>query len=259
MITSAQNRQIKEIQALNARHKERARTGLFTAEGVKLFTETPRNLLERVFVSASFVAANPALLREVPYETVEDTLFSRICDTKTPQGILSVVRQPAYQREDLLGNGAPFLLVLEDLQDPGNVGTILRTAEGAGVTGILLTGGCADLFAPKTIRSTMGSVFRVPFLYEDDPADTMDWLAENRIKTYAAHLSGSCSYRAPSYLDGCAFLIGNEGNGLSDYLTQRCDVRIRIPMEGKLESLNAAVASAILMYTVHEKRTKERI
>ena len=255
MITSAGNRQLKEIQALNTRHRERAKTGLFTAEGLKLFQETPRELIRNVFVSASFAREHPALLTGLNCETVEDTLFARICDTRTPQGILCVVRQPFYEREDLLGRGEPFLLLLEDLQDPGNLGTILRTAEGAGVTGILLSRGCADLFSPKTIRSTMGSVYRVPFRYEEDLPDVLSWLAANRIHTYGAHLKGTCSYSAPDYRDGCAIFIGNEGNGLSPALTDACGTLVRIPMEGRLESLNAAVAAAILMYTVHEKRT----
>lgn len=254
MITSAHNQQIKEILALNSKHKERIRSGLFTAEGIKLFNEAPDALIDRVFVSDSFEKENPDLLTGYRHETVEDNLFRKICDTKTPQGILTVLKQPKYSRKELLGSGAPFIMVLEDLQDPGNIGTIIRTAEGAGVTGIVLSTGCADLFAPKTIRSTMGSVFRVPFIYEEDLNKTISWLSENGIHTYGAHLKGTCRYSEPSYKDATAFLIGNEGNGLSDELTSRCDTLLKIPMEGKLESLNAAVAAAVLMYTVHEKR-----
>ena len=256
MITSAHNQQIKEIALLNSKRRERDRTGLFTAEGVKLFSEAPRGLIERVFVSASFEKENPGLLRDIAYETVEDGLFAKICDTKTPQGVLTVLKQPKYERCDILGSSVPFIMVLEDLQDPGNLGTIMRTAEGAGVTGIILSKGCADIFSPKTIRSTMGSVFRIPFIYEENLIDAVSWLTDNDIHTYGAHLNGSCDYSEPDYTDGTAFLIGNEGRGLSVELTERCGTLIRIPMEGKLESLNAAVASAILMYTVHYKRNK---
>ena len=258
MITSARNQQIKEIQALNQRHKERVKTGLFAAEGIKIFTEAPKELIHRVFISESFEKNNASLLGGINYEVVADTLFGNICDTKTPQGILCLLRQPSYKREDLLGDGtrAPFLLLMEDIQDPGNAGTIIRTAEGAGVTGIILSKGCVDLFSPKTIRSTMGSVFRVPFIYEDDLDDTVKWLSENNIHTYGAHLKGTCSYTDPSYTGGTAFFIGNEGNGLSDFLSSKCDTLIRIPMEGRLESLNAAIASAVLMYTVHYQRNQ---
>ena len=253
MITSIHNRHLKEISALISKRKERTRTGLFTAEGTKLFLEAPRELVEEVFVSASFAETNGALLKDTKFEIVEDSVFLKLCDTDTPQGILTVLKMPLYRREDLL-RGVPFIMVLENLQDPGNIGTIVRTAEGAGVTGIILSKGCADVFSPKTIRSTMGSIFRVPFIYEDDLFDVSDWLRENNIRTYGAHLNGACAYNEPDYTNGTAFYIGNEGNGLSDGLTTRCDTLIKIPMEGKLESLNAAIASAILMYTVHSKR-----
>lgn len=257
MINSAHNQQIKAIQALNKYRKERIKTGLFVTEGVKIFKETPRQLIEKVYVSEAFSNENKSLIDGLSYEVIEDSLFFRICDTKTPQGILCVLKQPVYNRDAILGSsGTPFILLLEDVQDPGNVGTIIRTAEGAGVSGIILSRGCADIFQPKTIRSTMGSIFRVPFVIEDDMAAAAEFLAANNIHTYGAHLNGTVSYSEPDYTKGTAFFIGNEGNGLSDFLSKRCDTLIRIPMEGKLESLNAAVASAILMYSVHEKRSR---
>lgn len=254
MITSVHNQQVKEIILLNSKRRERDRSGLFTAEGIKLFQEAPRELIEHVFVSASFERVNASMLDGVTYESVEDGVFSKMSDTKTPQGILTVLKQPRYERGDLLGPGQPFIMVLEELQDPGNIGTIVRTAEGAGVTGIILSKGCADIFSPKTIRSTMGSVFRIPFIYEEDLTETLSWLSANSVHTYGAHLSGTCLYNEPDYKAGTAFLIGNEGNGLSAAISEKCGTLITIPMEGKLESLNAAVASAILMYTVHSQR-----
>ncbi len=259
MINSAHNQQIKAIQALNKYHKERKRTCLFAAEGIKIFKEAPRELLQKVYVSETFSKENPSLLDGLSFEVIEDDLFARTCDTRTPQGILCLIKQPAYTREEILSpkNGkAPFILLLEDVQDPGNVGTIIRTAEGAGVTGIILSKGCADIFQPKTIRSTMGSVFRVPFIVEDDISTILQLFKENSIHTYGAHLNGTINYSEPDYTGGTAFFIGNEGNGLSSFLSDRCDTLIRIPMEGKLESLNAAIASAILMYTVHERRSR---
>ena len=254
MITSSSNAQVKEILQLNAKGKLRKEKKRFTAEGVKLFQEAPPELREKVFVSASFENEHKGLLEGISYEVVEDRIFNRICDTRTPQGILTVLRMPHYERRDLLGEGNPLILVLEDLQDPGNVGTILRTAEGAGVTGVILSGKCADLFQPKTIRSTMGSIFRVPFRVEADLSEALEWLKAEGIRTYAAHLRGTRSYAQGDYAKASAFLIGNEGNGLSDTLTEACDHLVRIPMEGKVESLNAAVAAAILMYTAHMQR-----
>ena len=148
----------------------------------------------------------------------------------------------------------PLMLVLENLQDPGNLGTMMRTAEGAGVTGVLLSRGCVDIYNPKTIRSTMGSIYRVPFLYTDDLLADMDKLHEKGIRTYAAHLKGKGYYDEESYQGPTAFLIGNEGNGLSDELSDKAKQYIKIPMEGQLESLNAAVAAAILMYEASRQR-----
>ena len=144
----------------------------------------------------------------------------------------------------------PLFLILEDIQDPGNLGTMIRTGEGAGVDGILMSKGTVDIYNPKTIRSTMGSLYRVPFLYTGDLTQTIGQLQKTGIRVYAAHLKGTKSYREPDYAEGAAFLIGNEGNGLKEETAALADEYIRIPMQGKLESLNAAVAAALLMYEV---------
>ena len=166
------------------------------------------------------------------------------------------MKQPSNSLETLLDAPAPFFMVLENIQDPGNLGTILRTAEGAGVTGILMSRDTVDIFNPKTIRSTMGSVYRVPFLYVEDICEIVWELKNKGICTYAAHLKGTGSYDEQDYTKGTAFLIGNEGNGLTDQLADLADTYIRIPMYGQLESLNAAVASAVLMYETQRQRRK---
>ena len=178
-----------------------------------------------------------------------------MCDTKTPQGVLSVIRMPHYTEEEVMDNGkTPLLMVLEDLQDPGNVGTIIRTAEGAGVTGIIMSRGTADIFNPKTIRSTMGSIYRMPFLIVDDAVGFVKGLKARKICTYAAHLHGVHSYREEDYTKGTAFLIGNEGNGLTEKLSNLADTWVKIPMAGKVESLNAAIAASILMFETARQR-----
>ena len=164
------------------------------------------------------------------------------------------MKQKKYTLEQLMDGKCPLLLVLENLQDPGNLGTMMRTAEGAGVTGVLLSRGSVDIYNPKTIRSTMGSIYRVPFLYTDDLMGDMEKLHEKGITTYAAHLKGKGFYDEESYKEPTAFLIGNEGNGLSDELSEKAKQYIKIPMEGQLESLNAAVAAAILMYEASRQR-----
>jgi len=132
-----------------------------------------------------------------------------------------------------------------------------RTAEGAGVSGIILSKDCVDIYNPKTIRSTMGAIYRMPFIYVEDLPEACALLKKKEICLYAAHLDGAHFYDEEDYSGGCAFLIGNEGNGLRDEVAACADVRIKIPMHGQVESLNAAVAASILMYEVCRQRRKE--
>ena len=146
------------------------------------------------------------------------------------------------------------LLLLENLQDPGNLGTMLRTGEGAGATGILMSDDTVDIYNPKTIRATMGSIYRVPFVYAGDLTEAIGRMRERQIRVYGAHLAGKRYYDSFSFREGTAFLIGNEGKGLSRSLSEMADSLLKIPMEGKVESLNAAVSAALLMYEAHRQR-----
>ncbi len=255
MITSTSNPQVKNLQQLMKKARARNTQDVFLAEGMKMFEEAPKERVNKVYLSKSlYEVKGDSFLKGLPMEILEDHVFASVSDTKTPQGILCVIRQFHYQAEDLLCREHPVLLLLEDLQDPGNVGTILRTAEGAGVSGVFLSRTSVDLYNPKTIRSTMGSVYRVPFFYTEELKDILPLFKERDIRTYAAHLQGKHSYDEEDYRTGCAFFIGNEGNGLSGELSSRADIKIRIPMYGKLESLNAAVAASILMYEACRQR-----
>ena len=236
MITSSSNQQMKNITALMKKAKERKSQNLFVVEGRKMFEEIPPEWLSKVYVSERFLEESEAeqLLAGKTYEVVADAVFKSISDTQTPQGILCLVRMPQYPLSDLLRGDRTHLLIVESIQDPGNLGTMLRTGEGAGITGIIMNRTTVDLFNPKTIRSTMGSIYRV----------------------YAAHLKGQMQYDEPSYCKGTAFLIGNEGNGLSDEIAGLADTYVRIPMEGSVESLNAAVSAALLMYETNRQRRR---
>ena len=191
MITSTANKQVKNIIQLTKKTKERQMQRVFLAEGIRIFEEIPKDWLQSIYVSDSFLQKKecPDKINGMEYETVSDEVFHRMADTKTPQGILCVVKQPQYELEELLCGDRTSLLILEGIQDPGNVGTIFRTAEGAGATGIIMSG-CADLFAPKTVRSTMGSICRVPFAVVQNLRETLDVLKEKNVILYAAHLQG---------------------------------------------------------------------
>lgn len=256
MITSVNNGQVKNIIQLNQKTKARREQGLFVAEGRKMFGEAPEGWIEKVYVSEALSLDKELMERveKLPYEVVADSVFRQMSDTQTPQGILTVLKKPSYTMEDILKGENPLVMVLEDLQDPGNAGTILRTGEGAGVSGILLTKTCVDITNPKVIRSTMGSIYRMPFLYVEDVVSLKQELAKRNVRTFAAHLKGRNSYEQESYTGGTAFLIGNEGKGLTEEAAEAADCLIRIPMCGKVESLNAAMASGILMYEAARQR-----
>ena len=265
------NKEIKELAAWNRKSKARKEDGVFLIEGTKMFLEAPKKRIRKTFVSESFFNTesqkqekgehSPSLekLNECGYELVTDSVFAKITDTMTPQGILCVMDQFTYALEDLLIRRNPTLMVLEDLQDPGNLGTIMRTGEGAGIDGVIMSKGCVDIYNPKTIRSTMGSLYRVPFVYTDDLSGTIQGLQKEGICFYAAHLKGTCFYDEVDYTasKGIGFLIGNEGNGLKDETADLADSYIKIPMEGKVESLNASVAASVLMYEAYRQKRKK--
>ena len=256
MISSAQNTQVKNIIKLNQKAKARREQGLFIAEGRKMFLEAPDVWIENIYVAESMLEDEEVMkkVRRFSWEAVENGVFRQMCDIQTPQGILTVLPQPPYELEDLLKEEKPLLMVLEDLQDPGNAGTIIRTGEGAGVSGVFLTKTCVDITNPKVIRATMGSVYRIPFFYVEDVVSLEKKLKEKGIRSFAAHLKGENSYDQESYKGGTAFFIGNEGKGLTDQAAEAADCLIRIPMCGKVESLNAAMASGILMYEAARQR-----
>lgn len=258
MITSVNNVQIKNIIQLNQKAKARREQKLFIAEGKKMFFEAPAQWIEKVYVSET-LSKKQEIMEKVScykYETVSDSVFRQMSDTQTPQGILTILKTPTYTIEEILIEENPLLMVLEDIQDPGNAGTIIRTGEGAGISGVIFTRTSVDITNPKVIRSTMGSIYRIPFLYVEDVVSLKQVLKKNGIRSYGAHLNGKNDYDQEDYREGTAFLIGNEGNGLTDKAALSADCLIRIPMNGKVESLNAAMASGILMYEAARQRRK---
>lgn len=281
MITSAANKGIKNVMLLLSKAKERRKQQVFVAEGIKMFLEAPVSGISQVYLSeqlaeeletgASFAMGEEkpsgkegAALSDKLYtvkqsgralvEIVKTDIFNKMCDTKTPQGILCVVSMPEYHLDEMLETNEGLFLILEDIQDPGNLGTIVRSGEGAGLSGIIMSSHTVDIFNPKTIRATMGSIYRVPFIYTDDLADAVRTVKNAGIKTYAAHLAGKTAYDKENYRGASAFLIGNEGNGLSRETADLADLYVRIPMLGEVESLNAGVAAALFMYEAARQR-----
>lgn len=260
MITSTSNAKVKRLVNLKKKRKLRDTEKVFLVEGIRMFREAPEDKIAEIYVTESFLNKQNKLIQEkskmsdAPVEILSDTVFEYASDTKTPQGILCVVRQMNDTIREVAGGERPLLLVLDNLQDPGNLGTIVRTAEGAGVTGILMSKDCVDIYNPKTIRSTMGSIYRMPFSYEENLLEAIEDLKKKGIHTYAAHLEGACVYDEEDYREGSAFFIGNEGNGLRDEIARSAERYIKIPMCGQVESLNAAIAASVLMFEAARQR-----
>lgn len=272
MITSTGNQNIKEVVQLRKKSKARSQAGVFLVEGIRMIQEVPVETLKKLYITEGFYKKYKKELdslltgkSSVKPELVSDTVFAYMSDTKTPQGVLGIVEQAKYDLEEILigvklpdgqesVRQAPHIMILDNLQDPGNLGTIFRTAEAAGVSGIIMSQDCVDIYNPKTIRSTMGAVYRMPFLYVEDLKETIALLKQKGICVYAAHLDGKNTYDKEDYKKGAAFLIGNEGNGLRQEIADCADTWIRIPMAGQVESLNAAVAASVLMFEVSRQR-----
>ena len=259
MISSLGNQQIKNINLLLKKSKARKEQNSFVIEGIKMFEESRAegNLIKAYFSEEFFNKKHEEdknYLEGLSYEIVQDSIFKSVSDTNSPQGILAVVETPLYDLSDIISNPKATLLLLEHIQDPGNLGTMVRTAEAAGFTGIILSKDSVDMLNPKVIRSTMGAIYRMPFAYVDNFVDGIQEVKNNKISIYGAHLDGKPYYDEVFYPEKCALIIGNESNGLRDNTAKLADSLIKIPMEGRVESLNAAVAAGIIMFEVARGR-----
>ena len=272
MITSASNGRVKWVVSLMEKSRMRCKERKYVVEGIRMFLEAPPERIAEVYISETFRrkagvkgSQEEACLmhleerkKGVPADfitEVSDDVFRKFADTVNPQGILAVMDMAEVSPDKIAEVKKPLFVLLENLQDPGNLGTILRTAEGAGVNGIILSRDCVDLYNPKVIRSTMGAIFRVPFFYTEDLLTTMKELQSRNIPVYAAALDEKAGvYDSYDYKEAAAFLIGNEGKGLTRESIAAATNTCYIPMEGQVESLNASVVASILMYEAYRQR-----
>jgi len=263
IIQSSQNTTIKEIKYLHLK-KNRDAQGLYFVEGIRFINDAIDNGQDivKVVVSDKLESLNGGkeLIERVitvcaDCYLVPEKLFKEISDTQTPQGILAVLKKREFVLDTVIEQGNS-VVILDSLQDPGNVGTIIRTADAADISAVILTKGCVDLFSPKVLRSTMGSVFHMPVFEGLYINKTIDILKKSGYKVIASHLDGQNNYFDEDLTSRCAIIVGNEANGISDETAQIADRLVRIPMPGRAESLNASVAASIMIYEiVRQKHT----
>ncbi len=255
VLTSRENKFLKLVRSLQSK-KGRTTSGLYFAEGRRMADEAlsyAHELIEAVLVSDAFLEKNRDYVRKIEDSgktvyTAAEKLFVEVCDTETPQGIGVVLRM---QSKEISLEASSFLLVLDGVSEPGNLGTIVRTAEAAGVDGILLLKGCADLYNPKVVRSTMGSIFRVPCMTALS-SEYLETCKRNGFFLTATALCDSVPLTDAIKKEKQMLVIGSEATGVSQEVLSLADQCVRIPMEGKVESLNAAVAAGVAMYAFRQ-------
>jgi RNA methyltransferase, TrmH family len=257
LIESRQNPRVKELRAALAR-TGRTPSGLVAIEGEHLVTEALRSHLRFATV---FLRDGYQTQFTIPGNTehllLPPDVFASAVATEQPQGIAALVHPPDFSADAIFRAPAPLILVLAGLQDPGNVGTLLRSAEAFAATGVLLLPGTASPWNPKALRASAGSAFRVPAIAASETA-ALDLLAEHNIPAVAAVARAGISVSAAPLAGPCALLIGNEGAGLGDSLIAAAAHRITIPMPGNVESLNAAIAGSLLLYEISVQRAAKR-
>ena len=255
-IISRDNPKIKLLSKLLKSKKAREEEGRFVLEGVRLVCDVLNSSfeIESLFITEECIEKNKPQLegvfeRSKNVYVITTQLSNSISDTTSPQGVYAICKKldKCVKLDKIYNNGV--FICLCSLQDPGNVGTIIRTAEALGVDGVLLTDDCPDVYSPKVLRSTMGSVFRIPTVYFENETQMLNALKENEYTTYAAVLDkNSICLGRFSFVEKSAVLIGNEANGLSKDVSSACDFSLYVPMKGGAESLNAATAANIIMW-----------
>jgi len=245
---------LRLVKILLEKRKVRREQELFVVEGPHLVEEAAESI---DFVVYAEQLPQLAILedRGIDCFKVSKKEFSEISEVETPQWILAVVKQQKFSLEDILKVQNPLIVCCVEVQDPGNLGTIIRTADAVGADGVILSRGTVDLYNGKVIRSTMGSMFHLPIVEADDLIDTIEILKQKNVRIISADTDGQIDYFAADYREPVAILVGNEGAGLSKGVLDLSDQVVKIPMPGKAESLNVGISTALMLYEALRQRT----
>ncbi|MBE7497376.1 MAG: RNA methyltransferase [Verrucomicrobiaceae bacterium] len=258
LISSSSNERIKLARRVR---DGRERDWIFV-EGERLTRECLVSGLkmEMAFASVDASAEQEELLRELrcPVFRLPDTLLESLGDTISTQGIIVIAERPWASVERLLAVPHPLIVGLDRVQDPGNVGTIIRTAEAAGASGLLSFAGSADAFSPKTLRSAMGSAFRLPVMVDVAGAGALSMCRGRGMQCVAACGEGEVDYDGYDWRQPALLILGNEGRGVDSELARACDTRVRIPLRAPVESLNVAAAGAAILFEAARQRRQGR-
>ena len=259
-VTGLQNPVVKAAAELKQK-KYRTQNGLYLAEGLRTAEEAVAyKAVETLFYVATDDERTIRLLEDAAAQNIKlvcvsENVMKKIADTETPQGIIAVCKMRQLKLENLLASGK-MLLVLDRVGDPGNIGTMLRTADAAGIGGLVLLKGCADIYAPKTVRSSMGSLFHIPVLSGVSEQEFVSAAKKAGYDLLVTCLDGADNLYKADLSGRIAFVMGNEAGGVSESLLAQADKRVYIPMAGRAESLNVAMAAGIVMFEALRRKVK---
>ncbi|MGU8584757.1 TrmH family RNA methyltransferase [Clostridium perfringens] len=246
-IESKNNNLFKEIKKLKEK-KHRIKSNKYLIEGLRFVEEAIKSKvsIDSIIFTESFKEKNPDLFLKINENIkliqMNEALLKQLCSTENPQGIVGVINM---QNKEL--KSGELVVLVDKVQDPGNMGTIIRTAHAAGAAGIVVTKGTVDIYNDKTLRSTMGSIFYIPIV-EDDSLDFVKSLKKEGYKLVVSSLQGKNNFFEENLQGKVMIAVGNEGNGVSDEVYDIADIKVKIPMPGEAESLNVAVATSIMIY-----------
>ena len=271
LITSVNNQRVKDIADLKQK-KYRMESGLFFAEGLRAVQEAVQyaEVTDLFFTAAEekklTEILNAAKEKGARLYQADDKVMAKLSDTKTPQGVLAVIRIPEQSLQKLrpgvmlriadkqnqsarveTDNNAP-VIILDRIQDPGNLGTMIRTADAVGALGIILLEGCVDAYSPKVVRASMGSLFHLPVVQDIFPEEALTWCYRHGYEPAATAMKGAANLYKADISKKMAFIFGNEANGVSEELQAAAETRLFIPMAGLTESMNVAMAAGIVLF-----------
>jgi len=235
--------------------KGRSKNNMFIVEGEKYVSEIPIGwTVECYIISENFAHKDISVYenRACVY-VAKDHQYEKLSDTVSPQGIMAICKKQVLTVDSIV-NDTCLLLLCEAVSDPGNVGTLIRSANAAGASGVILTQGCADLFNPKVIRASAGALFHIPCIVDEDALEITSFLKNHKILLAAAHLKSDISPYCVDMTKATCIMIGNESFGLSNNISAQADVSVKIPMKANAESLNAASAGAVLLFEAVRQR-----
>jgi len=260
IIKSKDNSKIKYIRSLNTK-KSRENDSAFVVEGIKFVGESINENADIKFVLISEgsslkneVSDLIQILKEkeIEFFLCEDNIFNSVAETINAQGVLSVVSKAFYDKSKVL-NDYKFIVMCDRIQDPGNLGTIIRTADAFGPAAVIMNKGCVDVYNPKVVRATAGAMFRVPFILGDTSEEIIDAVKTAGFKIISTVVSSEYSFEDINESEKICVVIGNEGQGISREIIDESDMNITIKMNGRAESLNASIAAGICIYEIRKK------